>query len=574
MDRTQVEGRANVTEANGGLHAEVAFLRERVRAAELPDGVSSRAEMELSRMERVPVSSLEYGLTRSWFEWLLALPWSHESADRLDLAAARRELDLGHLGLEFVKEQILDRFAVMSTRGDGSAPVLALIGSVGTGKTSLGYAVARALGRKLVRVNVRGLADEAEIVGQRRALPNALPGRILRAIRIAGTCNPVIIIEEADKLGSGGHGDLAAALVEALDSKLRTRFTDHFLDVPFDLSKVFFIVTAKARESMSESVAECCDLLYLPGYVQEEKLKIAQSVLLPHERERCGLSAQQFDMNEFELKELVQRTAAEAGVGQLKQAIAERARKAARVVAEGSRARSDQPTDHRTNKSGNGHELAKRQNELRPQVGVARALVLSPEGATVTAIEVSLIPGEPDLTLTGPQSERLRELVWSALTILRARASKYDLDHQAFDRARLHVHVHDLLVPGDLLSLGLPMVAALISAFTGKPVRGDVGLSGGISLSGGLREVPGGTSKVLAARRHELAMAVLPMESAEMVERLPDYVRSAIKIQPVATVDEALDLSLLQIIVPKPEEATAIGMFKPGKPGSKNAPGS
>jgi ATP-dependent Lon protease len=211
---------------------------------------------------------------------------------------------------------------------------------------------------------------------------------------------------------------------------------------------------------------------------------------------------------------------------------------------------------------------------MRPEVGVARALILSPEGATVTAIEVSLIPGQPDLTLTGPQSERLRELVWSALTILRARAQRYDLDAQAFDQARLHVHVHDLLLPGDLLSLGLPMVAALISAFTSKPIRGDVGLTGGISLRGQLRDLPGAVDKVLAARRRELAMAVVPLETAGLLERLPGYVRDAIKIQPVATVDEALDLAMLQIIVPKPEEASAIGMFKTGKSGPKNAPGA
>jgi len=219
MDRSQVEGRTHSHEGTGGLHAEVAFLRERVRAAGLPDEVSSRAETELSRMERVAVSSFEYGLTRSYFEWLLALPWSHETNDRLDLARARHELDAGHLGLEYVKEQILDRFAVMSTRGDGRAPVLALIGSVGTGKTSLGHAIARALGRKLVRVNVRGLADEAEILGHRRATTDALPGRILRALRAGGTCNPVMIIEDADKLGADGHGDLAAALYV-------TRFAD------------------------------------------------------------------------------------------------------------------------------------------------------------------------------------------------------------------------------------------------------------------------------------------------------------------------------------------------------------
>lgn len=566
MDRSQAEIRSLPIEGPGSFHAEVAFLRERVRAAGLPELAQSRAEMELSRMERVPVSSFEYGLTRSYFDWLLALPWNHESTDQLDLATSRRQLDSGHFGLEFVKEQVVDRFAVMKTRGDGSAPVLAFIGPAGTGKTSLGHAIARTLGRKLVRVNVRGIADEAEILGQRRAAPDALPGRIMRALRSAGTCNPVLVIEEADKLGRGGRGDVVAALVEALDSKLRSRFTDHFLDVPFDLSKVFFIVTAHAQESVNESLSECCEALFLPGYVQEEKLEIAKTYLLPHEREKCGLTANQFELTEFELKELVRRTPAEAGVSRLKQQIADRARKAARAVAEGL------PTGAGST-LGTARVSAQTSGELRPEVGVARALILSPEGATVTAIEVSHIPGQPDLTLTGPQSERLRELVWSALTILRARAQKYDLDAETFDRARLHVHVHDLLVPGDLLSLGLPMVAALISAFTGKPIRGDVGLTGGISLRGELRAVPGAVDKVLAARRRELAMAVVPMEVASYLERLPGYVRDAIRIHPVATVDEALDLSMLQIIVPKPEEASAIGMFKTGKPGSKNAPG-
>jgi ATP-dependent Lon protease len=568
MDRTSSDVRTTNGETAGALHAEVAFLRERVRAASLPEQVHARADVELSRLERLPASAFEYGLIRSYFEWLLALPWSHESTDRLDLGAARRELDLGHFGLEFVKEQITDRFAVMKTRGDGTSPVLAFVGPAGTGKTSLAHAIARALGRKLVRINVRGISDEAEIVGQRRALPDALPGRIIRALRNAGTRNPVIVIEEADKLAGGGRGDAVGALVEALDSKLRSRYTDHFLDVPFDLSKVFFIVTAPTLESMRESLAECCDPLFLPGYVQEEKLEIARTYLLPHERQRCGLTVGQFDLSEFDLKELVRTTTTEAGVSELKRQIAERARKAAREVAEGrpgavaTAGRSAQVRRGSTSRP-----------DLRPEVGLARALVLSPEGATVTAIEVSRIPGEPDLTLTGPQSERLRELVWSALTILRARAPRYDLDAETFDRARLHIHVHELLVTGDLLSLGLPMVAALISAFTDKPIRGDVGLTGGISLRGGLRDVPGAVDKVLAARRLELAMAVVPLDSAAVLERLPVYVRDAIRIQPVATVDEALDLSMLQIIVPKPEEASAIGMFRTGKSGSKNAPG-
>ena len=553
---------------------EIAFLRERVRAAGLPDDALHSAEVELAHLERLPTASNEYGLARAYFDWILALPWAHRSEDQLEVAAARRQLDAGHFGLDYIKEQLVDRIAVMKMRGDGRAPVLGLIGPAGAGKTSLCHSLARALGREMVQINLRGLAAESEIVGQRRVSTDAMPGRIIRALRGVGVRNPVIVLEEADKIGTGGRGDIVSALVEAIEPKLGARFLDQYLDVPFDLSEVLFVVTAKSFESLHESLAECIEPLFLPGYVQEEKYHIARNHLLPREREKCGLRDDQFDMDERALKELVRSNPREAGVRGLQKQIAELARKAARTVADGKR-RELRLTEVDL---GEYRERSREETspEIIPEVGVARAMIISPDGPAICPVEVSRIPGEPNLTLTGPQSDQLRELVLNALTILRTRATRFDLLPEIFDLARLHVHVQDFLVPSDLLSLGVPIVTSLISAFTGKPVRADVALTGGLTLRGRLREVPGAIDKILAARRLELTHVVMPADNARALRHVPAYVREAVNIHPVGSVDEALELSLLQIIVPKPEEASAIGMLHSDTPEdrAKNAPGA
>jgi ATP-dependent Lon protease len=561
MERTKTDISHSPAEGKGtNGSAEVAFLRERVRAAGLAEGALALAETELARLDRLPSASAEYGLARAYFDWILALPWNHRSEDHLDIAEARRQLDAGHFGLDYVKEQIIDRIAVMKTRADGSAPVIGFVGPTGTGKTSLGHSIARTLGRELVRLNLRGLRDESDIIGQRRVTTDAMPGRIIRALRNAGTRNPVIVLEEAGKLGTGGRGDIVSALVEAIDSRLRQRFTDQYLDVPFDLSEVFFIVTANSLEALPESLANCFDAYFLPGYVQEEKFEIARKHLLPREREKCGLREDQFEISEHVLKQMVRSNPREAGVGGLQEQIAELARKASRVVADGvHRALRLTEMDLGALPRGTVDDTTR---EIHPEVGVVRAMIVSPEGAAISTIEVSLIPGQKDVSLTGPQSHRLRELVQNALTILRARATRFDLKPEAFDSARLHIHVPDELAPSDLPSLGMPIVAALISAFTGKPIRADVALTGGITLRGRLREVRGVVDKVLAARRLELAHVVVPAENAKDFDHLPVYVRDAVQIHAVADVDEALRFSMLQIIVPKPEEASALTMLK------------
>jgi len=555
MDRNPPDTHASL-DSNG--HAEIAFLRERVRAAALPDDVQASAELELARLERLPVASIEYGLVRSYFDWLLALPWDRRTEDQLDVKATRHHLDAGHFGLDHAKEEIAHHLAAMKLRGDGLAPTLCLVGPAGSGKTSLGHSIARLLGRQLVRVSLRTTADESDILGQRHTLADAMPGKIMRGIRRAGVRNPVFIVEEIDRLGTRGHGDVAAALFEALDPKARSRFTDHYLDVPFDLSEVLFITTAGLFEQVPETVADCLEPVFLPGYVQEEKCQIARQYLLPREREKCGLSEDQFDVDDFAITQLVAATSSEAGVSALKSRLGAMTRRAALAVAGGEGPVRLVAEDLPRWTELTGGDVT----EQSPEVGLARALVITRGGAAVSYIEVTRVPGRAEMTLTGPQSEQRRELVQTALTIVRASAKRYDIDPKLIEATHLHVHFHDELAQSDLSSVGLAIVAALMSAFTGKPVRADVGLTGNISLRGRLRNVPSVVGKVLAARRSELSHVVIPSDSTGALERLPDYVRDAVQVHGVTTVEEALDLALLQIIVPKPEDASAIGLLQ------------
>jgi ATP-dependent Lon protease len=542
---------------HSNLSADIPFLRERVRAAGMPERALAVAEHELTRLEYISPESSEYSLSRSYFDWLLSLPWNDRTEDESDINRTLDVLDKGHFGLEHAKAQIADHLAVMQLRQDGRGPVLCLVGSHGTGKTSLGHSIARALGRKFVRISVRGATNESEINGQRRTWRNALPGKIIRGLRSAGVRNPVFMIEDVDRMGASGQGDVRAALIEAIDPKLRGQFADHYMDVTFDLSEVLFVATARLQEAIPESISGAMDQIILPGYVQEEKYQIARHFLLPKERDRCGLSESQFELDEPSLRQLSRSNPEQAGLHSLSMQIGGLARKAAGVVARGTEAGLHLDASNLSE----WIDATAPQDEPTgslPDVGTARALVIAPRGAGVMNVEVTRITGRSNLTVTGPQSEQLRGMVEMAVTLLRACASRYDINSDLFDNTHLHVHVEQKLAESDLDSMGMAILAALVSEFTGKPIRHDVAISGGISLRGHLRSVPRMVDKILAARRLEIAHIVMPRANAGDLDRIPGYVREALSIHAVDTADEALDRSLQQIIVPKPEETSAI----------------
>jgi len=556
---------------NGGEAAALSFLRQRIRSAELPEYVMAAAEYELQRIGSSVPMSPEYGLARGYIDWLLALPWRQRSDDRLDVRRVQAELDAGHYGLDAVKAQILDFVGVMARRKDGQAPALCFVGPVGAGKTSLGHSIARALDRKFVSMSVAGVRDEAELDGRRRTWPDALPGRVIRAIRNAGTRNPVFVIEGIDRLDAEGRAGLSAVLYEVLDLKARARFTDHYLDLPFDLREAMFIATANLEEAIPEVLRECVEVIHLPGYVQEEKLAIAREYLLPRERERSGLTEAEFDIDEWALKSLIGEYTVEAGVRHLQRRIATLARHAAGAITAGKistwRVGRAELAECFGPSAGSDDAVPP------PEVGAARNLLVSADGGIVSVVEVTRIRGAGQITMTGPVDERMREHVLTALTAVRARAERYDLDPNVFDETQLHVHFNQAPAASDIASEGLAIAAALVSTYTGKPIRFDLTLTGGLSLRGRVLPVSGIVDKVLAARRADIRHIVIPRENQADLQQLPAYVTSAMQFHPVETVDQALELAMLQIIVPKPEETSAIEMFKKGKP-DKPANGS
>lgn len=546
--------------------AELPFLRERVRAAGLPDYVTSAADYELQRLANIPFTSPEYGLTRAYLDWLLALPWTARTPDRLEVHDVRRALDEGHFGLESAKERALRLISVMQLRADGCAPAMCFVGPPGAGKTSFAHSLARALGRKLIRISATALRTEADVLGQRRTWLDAQPGKIIRALRAAAVKNPVLLIEQIDHLSSGSATDIASTLLEALDTKLRTRFTDHYLDLPFDLSETLFIATANLVETIPEPLREALEPISFPGYVPEEKFQIARDYLLPRERERSGLKPQQFDVDEWSLKQLAMSYTSEAGVRELQDRIAELARRAASEIAAGSR------TTVHLDRAGLETWLGTAvhpSDSRHPEVGAARSVVLTPNGGAVALVEITGIRGTAQITATGPAGD-LSEHIQMALTIVRSRAERFDLEPEIFAKTHLHVHFPIAPAPSDIASTGLALVAALVSAYTGKPIRPDLALTGALSLRGRLLPVPGLVEKVLAARRADLQHLILPEEQEHELEMLPSHILGPLKLHPLEAVDEAIDFALLQIIVPKPEETSAIEMFQKGHRGPGN----
>ncbi len=521
-------------------------LQERIERAGLPEEARKEAERELERLKKLPEASPEYHLIRTYLDWLLSLPWNQVTEDNLDLAHAREVLDADHYGLDRVKERILEYLAVRKLKPDPRGPILCFAGPPGVGKTSLGQSIARALGRKFVRASLGGVRDEAEIRGHRRTYVGALPGRILQAIRRAESRNPVFMLDEVDKLAVGFQGDPAAALLEVLDPEQNQAFVDHYLDVPFDLSQVFFIATANVLEQIPGPLRDRMEVIELPGYTEDEKVEIARRHLLPKQLAAHGLQPAQLELPEETLRRLIREYTREAGVRGLEREIATLCRKVARRLVE--QAEQGEASPAGTIRIGAG-DL---EDYLGPprfhsevlgevdEVGVATGLSWTPAGGEVLFVEANAVRGKGRFELTGQLGDVMKESAKAALTYVRSRSEALGLPKDFPDRWDVHIHVPAGAVPKDGPSAGVTMATALASALTGRPVRREVAMTGEITLRGKVLPVGGIKEKVLAAHRAGVKTVLLPAENEKDLRDVPEEARRSLRFVFVRHADEVL----------------------------------
>ena len=500
------------------------LLRQRLAETELPDEVRKELERELSRLQRLASAAPDHQVLRSYLEFALELPWAATTTDQLDLTRAQLVLNEDHFGLEDIKDRIIEHLAVMQLKPEAKSPILCFVGPPGVGKTSLGHSIARALGRRFERFSLGGVHDEAELRGHRRTYIGALPGRILQAIRRVGVRNPVLMLDEVDKLGRDFRGDPAAALLEILDPAQNHTFRDHYLDLPFDLSKVFFICTANALETIPDPLLDRLELMTLAGYSEEEKLEIAQRYLVPRQLEHTGLLPEQLPLSEAALRMMISRYTREAGVRQLERTIGQVARKIARRVA------MHEPLPACLDPTALDDLLGPEMyawEEARQNLpaGVAAGLAVTPTGGDVLYVEAQLLPGGKGLTLTGQLGDVMRESAEIARDLLWAEASQLDVDVKTFESNGMHVHVPAGAIPKDGPSAGIALATALASLLMHKPARSDTAMTGEITLAGLVLPVGGIKEKVLAARRAGLRRVILPKANAKDLRKLPEAVR-------------------------------------------------
>jgi ATP-dependent Lon protease len=505
--------------------AEAGVLRKRLAEADLPEAVRKEAERELSRMERLPEAAPDYHVIRTYLDFILELPWRKSTADQLDLARARQVLDEDHFDLKDVKERILEHLGVLKLNPTANAPILCFVGPPGVGKTSLGQSIARALGRAFERLSLGGMHDEAELRGHRRTYIGALPGRILQAIRRAEANNPVLMLDEVDKLGRDFRGDPAAALLEILDPAQNHTFRDNYLDLAFDLSKVFFITTANTLDTIPQPLLDRMEVLTLSGYSAEEKMEIAHRYLIPRQLQATGLTAEQFMLTDAALRHVIARYTREAGVRQLERTIGRLARRVALGFAEGQTEPVTVHIEDVPEMLGPERftlELARQQ--LPP--GVATGLAWTEAGGDVLYIEATLLPEGSGLTLTGQLGAVMQESAKAAQSFIWSHAEALGIERALFKNAGVHIHVPAGAIPKDGPSAGITMATALASVYTGVAVRSDTAMTGEITLTGLVLPIGGVKEKVLAARRTEIFRVILPAGNEKDLRELPENVRA------------------------------------------------
>lgn len=514
-------------------------LAAQVAKAKMPVEVSEHVTKELGRLERMSEASAEYGIVRTYIEWMIDLPWSSMSEENLDIAHAREVLNEDHFGLDKVKKRILEHLAVHKLNPAGKGPILCFIGPPGVGKTSLGQSIAKATGRKFARVALGGLHDEAEIRGHRRTYVGALPGTIIQALRKVGTRNPVMLLDELDKVSAGFHGDPAAALLEVLDPEQNNSFRDNYLGVPFDLSQVMFIATANVLDQIPGPLRDRMEVIELPGYTTDEKVEIAKRYLVPKQANASGLSENQCQISDDALKVIVQDYTREAGCRQLEQKIGKVFRHVALRVAENATAAVC--VDRNELAPILGSKRFEREVALRTSVpGVATGLAWTPVGGDILFVEASQVNGSGRLILTGQLGDVMKESAQAALTLLKARARSFDLVPEAIDHSDIHVHVPAGAIPKDGPSAGITMFIAMMSLFGGRTVRSDVAMTGEISLRGLVLPVGGIKEKCLAAAAAGIKTIMLPARNRPDIDDIPQTVRDTLEFVWLESVDDAV----------------------------------
>jgi ATP-dependent Lon protease len=525
---------------------EIDELRDKIDAVGMPEPVKKEALRELDRLSKMPVAAAEYTVSRTYLDWLIAVPWAKRTEDSIDLKRTKDVLDADHSGLEKVKDRVLEYLAVRKLNPDVKGPILCFLGPPGVGKTSLARSIANSLGRKFVRVSLGGMRDEAEIRGHRRTYIGALPGQVIQGLRRAESKNPVFILDEIDKLGSDFRGDPASALLEVLDPEQNNSFRDHYLDVPFDLSEVLFLTTANVLDPVPPALRDRMEVLELAGYTEEEKLKIALEHLVSKQIVNHGLTADHVEFADAALRAVIRGYTREAGVRNLEREIGALCRKVARRRAEGDETKITITVETVVEMLGAPNFLDEEIENRTKDPGVAVGLAWTPAGGEVLFIEASRMQGGGSLTLTGQLGDVMKESGRTALSWFRANAPRYGVDPSFYKDSEIHLHVPSGAIPKDGPSAGVTMVTALASELTGRPVRGDLAMTGEITLSGRVLPVGGIKEKVLAARRHGITQVILPKQNEKNIkEDLTDELRRELRIHYVVHIEEVLAMALL-----------------------------
>jgi len=526
-------------ELGEGQSVEVQDLGAAIEKSKMPTEVKKEARRELSRLQRMPEGAAEYGMLRGYLEALVELPWAKTTKDKIDIPAARRILDEDHYGLEKIKKRILEFLAVRKLAPEGKSPILCFVGPPGVGKTSLGRSIARAMGRKFVRMSLGGVHDESEIRGHRRTYVGAMPGSVMQHLRKCGVANPVFMLDEMDKLGRSLHGDPSSALLEVLDPEQNRSFVDHYLNVPFDLSRVLFIATANVLDAIPGPLRDRCEVIELAGYTQEEKLEIAKRYLVARQREANGLKPAQFAITDAAILEVIRAYTREAGCRNLERELGTVARAAATRIA----------SDEATSVAIDAPDLrailgpVRFENELAQrlgQPGVATGLAWTPVGGEILFVEATRMPGRGELILTGQLGDVMKESARAAISLVKANTASLGIDPTVFEKSDIHIHVPAGAIPKDGPSAGVALTTALVSLLVGKPVKHDLAMTGEISLRGLVLPVGGIKEKVLAARRAGIKTVCLPARNEKDFDDIPEDTRKAMRFLWMSDIDQVL----------------------------------